>query len=79
MSVKAWHEGQERKFGTFVAGRVVALDAGPQASVKDTSAAMKMPGNNLEVLAFTFFLNTFHHSSLRHIIPSQGHLESGVI
>ena len=79
MSVKAWHEAQERKFGTFVAGRVVALDAAPQASVKDTSAAMKMPGNNLEVLAFTFFLNTFHHSSLRHIIPSQGHLESGVI
>jgi len=79
MSVKAWHEAQERKVGISVAGRVVAVDAGPQARVTNTSVAMKMPGKNLEVLAFTFILNTFHHSSLRHIIPSQGHLESGVI
>jgi hypothetical protein len=62
-----------------VAGRVVAVDEAPQARVKDTSAAMKIPGNNLEVLAFRFILNTFLLSSLRHIIPSLGHLESGVI
>ena len=36
--------GTEVGIGTSVAGRVGAVDEAPQPRVKDTSAAMKMPG-----------------------------------